>query len=46
MSQINQRPDLAERMKPLQDQLRVIEPLLENHRVHMPFWSVAATRTK
>jgi SAM-dependent methyltransferase len=44
MSQINQRPDLAERMKPLQDQLRIIEPLLENHRVHMPFWSVAATR--
>jgi hypothetical protein len=31
-------------MKPLQDQLRVIAPLLENHRVHMPFWAVAATR--
>jgi SAM-dependent methyltransferase len=44
MSQMNERPDLAERMKPFQDQLRVIEPLLENHRVHMPFWAVAATR--
>jgi len=33
-----------DRMKPLQDRLRVIAPLLENHRVHMPFWTVAATR--
>ncbi|MCW2652977.1 MAG: methyltransferase [Mycobacterium sp.] len=44
MSQMNQRPDLAERMKPLQDQLRTVGPLLHNHRVHMPFWTVAATR--
>lgn len=38
------RPELAERMKPTDDQLRAIAPMLENHRVHMPFWSVAATR--
>ena len=36
--------DWAERMKPLQDQLAVIGPLLENNVVHMPIWAVAATR--
>jgi SAM-dependent methyltransferase len=36
--------DLAERMKPLREQMNVIAPLLENHRVHMPFWAVNATR--
>jgi SAM-dependent methyltransferase len=44
MSQVCGRQDLADRMKPLQDQLRVIAPLLEDHRIHMPFWAVAATR--
>lgn len=44
MAQVSGRQDIAERMKPLQDQLRVIAPLLEHHRVHMPFWAVAATR--
>jgi SAM-dependent methyltransferase len=44
MSQVSRRHDIADRMKPLQDQLRVIAPLLENHRVHMPFWAVEATR--
>ncbi len=44
MSQVSGRQDLADRMRPLVDQLRVIAPLLENHRVHMPFWAVAATR--
>jgi len=44
MSRVRGRRDVADRMKPLQDQLRVIAPLLENHRVHMPFWTVAATR--
>ena len=34
----------GERMKPLQEQLRVIGPLLENHLLHMPFWAVRATR--
>ncbi len=44
MSRASGRHDIADRMKPLEDQLRVISPLLENHRVHMPFWAVAATR--
>jgi SAM-dependent methyltransferase len=44
MSRVSGRHDIADRMKPLQEQLRVIAPLLENHRVHMPFWAVAATR--
>jgi SAM-dependent methyltransferase len=44
MSRMSGRQDIAERMMPLQDQLRVITPLLESHRVHMPFWAVAATR--
>ncbi len=44
MSRVGGREDIADRMKPLQDQLRVIAPLLENHRVHLPFWAVAATR--
>nr|MCH9732521.1 class I SAM-dependent methyltransferase [Actinomycetes bacterium] len=43
-AQMNQQPELAERMKPLQDRLRIIAPLLENYRVNMPFWSVTATR--
>jgi SAM-dependent methyltransferase len=34
----------AERLKPVQDQLQVIEPLLKDHRVHMPAWAVTATR--
>jgi SAM-dependent methyltransferase len=38
------RPDLAERMKPIQEQLRVIGPLLVDHLVHLPAWIVAATR--
>src|SRR6516225_6456162 len=38
------QPAFAERMKAMLDRLRVIEPLLENHRVHMPMWAVAATR--
>jgi SAM-dependent methyltransferase len=34
----------GERVKPLQEQLGVIGPLLENHLLHMPFWAVTATR--
>ncbi|QUR67724.1 class I SAM-dependent methyltransferase [Mycobacterium spongiae] len=43
-AQMNEQPAMAARMRPLQDRLGVLGPLLENHRVHMPFWSVAATR--
>ncbi|MCW2655562.1 MAG: methyltransferase [Mycobacterium sp.] len=37
-------PQLAERLKPVHDQIHVIAPLLQNHRVHMPAWAVTATR--
>lgn len=34
----------GERMKPVLDRLRVIEPLLENNVLHWPVWAVVATR--
>ncbi|MGH3966763.1 MAG: class I SAM-dependent methyltransferase [Mycobacterium sp.] len=37
-------PDMAKRFQPLQERLKVLGPLLVNHRVHMPIWAVAATR--
>jgi SAM-dependent methyltransferase len=37
-------PDLSERLKVVHERLAVIGPLLDNHRVHMPFWAVTATR--
>jgi hypothetical protein len=37
-------PEMADAMKPLLERLRVIEPWLDNGRVHMPFWEVHATR--
>jgi SAM-dependent methyltransferase len=36
--------DFLERMQPLVQQLGVLDPLLEDHRVHFPVWSVVATR--
>jgi SAM-dependent methyltransferase len=44
MARLCGRQDIADRLAPLQDQLRVIAPLLENHVIHMPFWAVAGTR--
>ena len=44
MSRMGGNQEIAERMKPIEDQLRVIAPLLEHHLVHMPFWAVSATR--
>ncbi len=44
MSQVSANPEMAERMRPVQEQLRILDPLLENHRVHLPVWAVAATR--
>lgn len=35
---------MAARFGPLQGRLKVLEPLLESHRVHFPIWAVAATR--
>jgi SAM-dependent methyltransferase len=44
MEKVGSNPAWENRMKPLQDQLEIIGPLLENYRVHMPIWAVAATR--
>jgi SAM-dependent methyltransferase len=44
MPRLGGRQDIADRLAPLHDQLRVIAPLLENHLIHMPFWAVAGTR--
>jgi SAM-dependent methyltransferase len=38
------RPEVSERFRGVQERLRVLEPLLDKHRVHMPFWAVVATR--
>lgn len=37
-------PALAQRMRPLQRQLRTIDPLLVNDIVHLPAWAVIASR--
>lgn len=34
----------AERMRPVQEQFRILAPLLRNDRVHLPVWAVVATR--
>jgi SAM-dependent methyltransferase len=36
--------EMLERMAPLMQQLGILDPLLEDHRVHLPVWSVVATR--
>jgi len=36
--------DATERMRPIKQQLDVLGPLLRDGRVHLPFWSVVATR--
>ncbi|AOW93731.1 methyltransferase [Rhodococcus sp. WMMA185] len=37
-------PEWVEMMKPVQEQFQAIAPLLKEDVVHMPFWSVHATR--
>jgi hypothetical protein len=44
LAKLSLMTDAAERMKRTQDRLKVIAPLLENHRIHMPVWAVVATR--
>ena len=39
-----QQGEILQRMRPLVHRLGVIDPLLEDHWVHLPVWSVAATR--
>jgi SAM-dependent methyltransferase len=43
-AQAETNPRLQEMLAALQQQLRVIGPLLENHRIHIPMWTVTATR--
>ncbi|MEZ0362105.1 class I SAM-dependent methyltransferase [Mycobacterium sp. pUA109] len=38
------RPQDAELIRPWEERIRMMEPLLENHRVHLPIWVVHATR--
>ena len=40
----NTQGDAMQRMQPLKHQLSVLGPLLQDHRVHIPVWSVVATR--
>jgi SAM-dependent methyltransferase len=44
MQNMGPNPAWEKRLKPLQEQLAVIGPLLDDYRVHMPIWAVAATR--
>lgn len=39
-----QQNEILQRMRPLVHRLGVLEPLLEDHRAHLPVWSVVATR--
>ncbi|MEZ0050518.1 SAM-dependent methyltransferase [Mycobacterium sp. MAA66] len=39
-----ERSDSVDQMRPTMDQLQTIAPLVDNHRIHVPFWSVVATR--
>jgi hypothetical protein len=36
--------EILGRVQPLFQQLGVLDPLLDDHRVHLPVWSVVATR--
>ncbi len=44
MAQGHTGTDWPERMKPVLERFGVLEPLLDQHRVHLPFWTVHATR--
>jgi SAM-dependent methyltransferase len=37
-------PDMADRVEPVMERFRVMEPWLVNGRLHAPFWEVHATR--
>jgi hypothetical protein len=41
---MDSRHGIAEQMKRLPERLKVLEPALEDHRIHVPMWTVAATR--
>lgn len=44
LSRLDSDDGVAPQMKGLPDQLAALEPPLDNHRVHLPMWSVVASR--
>ncbi len=44
MAEAQPQADWRKRLEPVRQRFNVIEPLLEQHRVHLPFWMVHATR--
>jgi SAM-dependent methyltransferase len=44
MAEARPQANWRTRLKPVLDRFEVIEPLLDQHRVHLPFWMVHATR--
>ncbi|MGH3560984.1 MAG: class I SAM-dependent methyltransferase, partial [Mycobacterium sp.] len=44
MAEAQPQADWRKRLKPVLERFNVIEPLLDHHRVHLPFWMVHATR--
>ncbi|MBS9535314.1 class I SAM-dependent methyltransferase [Mycobacterium sp. M1] len=44
MAQAQDQADWRKRLAGVHDRFDVIEPLLDHHRVHLPFWMVHATR--
>jgi len=44
LSQLDSDDGVAPQMKRLPDQLAALEPPLDNHQVHLPMWSVVASR--
>lgn len=43
-AQVEQNPDASPRIRAIAQRLAVIEPLLDGHLVHAPFWEIHATR--
>lgn len=44
MAQAQEQADWRKRLAAVEERFAVIEPLLEHHRVHLPFWMVHASR--
>lgn len=44
MAQAQEQADWRKRLRAVSERFDVLEPLLDRHRVHLPFWMVHATR--
>ncbi|HEU4363491.1 MAG TPA: class I SAM-dependent methyltransferase [Mycobacterium sp.] len=44
MAEAQEQADWRKRLQPVLERFERIEPLLDGHRVHLPFWMVHATR--